>query len=43
VFVTLPASAFRGDSLEVELVFRDAHGETYERPYRLLGPGRTGS
>jgi len=43
VFVTLPASAFHGDSLDVRLLFRDAHGESFERSYRLLGPGRAGS
>ncbi|MEY2929348.1 MAG: hypothetical protein RL033_97 [Pseudomonadota bacterium] len=43
VFVTVPASAFPGDSLEVHLVFRGADGESYERPYRLLGPRRVGS
>jgi hypothetical protein len=43
VFVTLPASAFHGGSLDVQLVFRDAQGKVYERPYRLLGPGRAGS
>jgi len=43
VFVTLPASAFHGNSLDVQLVFREAQGEVYERRYRLLGPGRAGS
>jgi cytochrome c oxidase accessory protein FixG len=42
VFVTLPVSAFHSDSLDLTLVFRDAHGKAYERPYRLLGPGRAG-
>jgi cytochrome c oxidase accessory protein FixG len=42
VFVTLPVSAFHHDSLELQLVFRDEHGPVYERPYRLLGPGRAG-
>ncbi|HKO90752.1 MAG TPA: 4Fe-4S dicluster domain-containing protein, partial [Polyangiaceae bacterium] len=43
VFVTLPASAFHGDSLDVKLVFRGEQGDVYERQYRLLGPGRSGS
>jgi cytochrome c oxidase accessory protein FixG len=43
LFVTLPATAFSGDSLSVSLVLRDQHGVVHERPYRLLGPGRAGS
>jgi cytochrome c oxidase accessory protein FixG len=43
VFVTLPLSAFRGDNLPIVIVLRDQRGGAHERPYRLLGPGRSGS
>jgi len=43
VFISLPRGAFEHGSRQVELLFRDADGVTYERPCQLLGPRGEGS
>jgi hypothetical protein len=43
VFISLPRAAFANGSREVELLFRDADGVTYEKTCQLLGPRGVGS